>query len=313
MPVPPFLKDPLTLYQVAEQYWDLKAYPTQYVFSLLSQVSDDKLERDKCIELSSPEGQEDYLNYSRRPKRTILEVLHDFHKTASKLTIEILFELFSSIKPRSFSIASGPSTDKLDMLVAVVKYHTILKKAREGLCSNWLKGLKEHDKVYGWVKKGTLTFPDNAATPLILIGPGTGLAPFRSLIQDRTLRSTASKDTLYLFFGCRYKERDFHCKEELEGLVEEGKLSLFCAFSRDQDNKIYVQHKIAEQKDLLWDLINNRQAYVYISGNSKNMPDNVKDAFLEDVFGKTGGLDKDRSKSLLKAMEDKGRLLVETW
>lgn len=75
MPVPDFLKEPLTLYEIAEQYWDLKAYPTQYVFSLLALVSEDKLERDKCIELSSPEGQEDWLNYSRRPKRTILEVI----------------------------------------------------------------------------------------------------------------------------------------------------------------------------------------------------------------------------------------------
>lgn len=74
MPVPQFLSTPLTLHEIAEQYWDLRAIPTQYVFSLLALVSDDKLERDKCIELSSPEGQEDWLNYCRRPRRTILEV-----------------------------------------------------------------------------------------------------------------------------------------------------------------------------------------------------------------------------------------------
>lgn len=76
MPVPEFLRvKQRTVYEIAEQYWDLKGYPTQYVFSLLAQVSEDKLERDKCLELSSAEGQEDWLNYARRPKRTVLEVI----------------------------------------------------------------------------------------------------------------------------------------------------------------------------------------------------------------------------------------------
>lgn len=74
MPVPEYLQELLTMYEIAEQYWDLKFIPTQYVFSLLAMVSDDQLERDKCIELSSPEGQEEWLNYCRRPRRTIIEV-----------------------------------------------------------------------------------------------------------------------------------------------------------------------------------------------------------------------------------------------
>ncbi|KAI8422993.1 hypothetical protein MSG28_014081 [Choristoneura fumiferana] len=226
MPVPEFLKEPLTLYEIAEQYWDLKFYPTQYVFSLLALVSDDKLERDKCIELSTAQGQEDWMSYCRRPRRTVLEVLHDFHKSASKLTIEILFELFSPIKPRSFSIASSclPSSgQKMELLIAVVKYYSKLKKARLGLASNWLKGLNPGDQVYGWITKGTIEFPKNTSIPLVLIGPGTGLAPFRSLIQERTYLGQADKHTMHLFFGCRYKEKDFHCREELEGLAGEGK------------------------------------------------------------------------------------------
>lgn len=86
MPVPEFLQTPLTMYAIAEQYWDLKAYPTQYVFSLLSLVSEYKLEREKSIELSSPEGQEDWLNYCRRPRRTILEVrFSEARKVSSEL------------------------------------------------------------------------------------------------------------------------------------------------------------------------------------------------------------------------------------
>ncbi|XP_035441863.2 NADPH-dependent diflavin oxidoreductase 1 [Spodoptera frugiperda] len=315
MPVPPFLKQPHTLYEIAEQYWDLRSYPTQYVFSLLAQVSEDKLEREKCIELSSPEGQEDWLNYCRRPKRTVLEVLHDFHKSASKLTLEVVFELFSTIKPRSFSIASSclPSGGRdIDLLVAVVNYKTKLLKPRLGLASNWLKDLKIGDKVFGWIKPGTLVFPKDSSTPHIMIGPGTGLAPFRSLLQEREKLQTAKKDALHLIFGCRYKEKDFHCREELERMVKQDKLTLYCAFSRDQEDKVYVQHKISENKDLLWQLVSNK-AYIYISGNAKNMPDNVKEAFVEDVLSKTGGQTLEEARTMLKELETSGRFQVEAW
>nr|XP_026489576.1 NADPH-dependent diflavin oxidoreductase 1 [Vanessa tameamea] len=316
MPVPDFLKEPLTLYEIAEQYWDLKAYPTQYVFSLLALISEDKLERDKCIELSSAEGQEDWLNYCRRPRRTVLEVLHDFHKSAAKLTIEIIFELFSTIKPRSFSIASsGLASEgrKIELLIVVVKYYSKLKKARLGLASNWLKSLHVGDKVYGWIKKGTFKFPTDVNVPHIFIGPGTGLAPFRSLLQEKIIQGTANKDTMHLFFGCRYKDKDFHCREELEKMVEDRKLTLYCAFSRDQENKIYVQHKIAENRNLLWQLINELGAFIFISGNAKNMPDNVRDAFIEDVFNKSGNIELEQAKEMLNKMERNNRLQVETW
>ncbi|XP_053619862.1 NADPH-dependent diflavin oxidoreductase 1 isoform X2 [Plodia interpunctella] len=311
MPVPEYLRTPLTMHDIASQFWDLKAYPTQYVFSLLALVSEDRLERDKCIELSTAEGQEDWLNYCRRPKRTILEVLHDFHKSAATLTIEILFELFSSIKPRSFSIASSclPNSGQLDLIVAVVNYQTKLKKPRLGLTSNWLKNLNVGDRVFGWIKKGSIKFPTDLKTPSILIGPGTGIAPFRSLLQERDYRNTLDKDVIHLFFGCRYRNKDFHCKEELEKWERDGKVSLYCAFSRDQDNKVYVQHKIVENADLLWRLINSEKACIYISGNAKNMPDNVRDAFV-DVFAKAGVSD---ARQMVKDLERDGRLQVEAW
>ncbi|CAH2059075.1 unnamed protein product, partial [Iphiclides podalirius] len=315
MPVPDFLCEPLTLYEIAEQYWDLKAYPTQYVFSLLASVSQDKLEKDKCTELSSAAGQEDWLNYSRRPRRTILEVLHDFHKSASRLTIEVAFELFSTIKPRSFSVASGPTRcggSALQLLVAVVEYRTLLKEPRRGLASNWLASLAAGDTVYGWIKGGTFRFPDDKNIPLIMIGPGTGLAPFRSLLQERIAQNMASKETCHLFFGCRYKDKDFHCGEELEKMVEEGNLTLYCAFSRDQERKIYVQHKISEHARALWGLIIQDGGHVYISGSAKNMPDNVRGAF-EDVFVEVGGSSPDGAKEELRQMERTGRLQVETW
>lgn len=315
MPVPEYLKEPLTLYEVAEQYWDLKFIPTQYVFTLLALVSEDKLERDKCIELSSPEGQEEWLNYCRRPRRTIIEVLQDFHKSASKLTLDVIFELFSPIKPRSFSIASSclQNNSNIDILFVIVKYFSKLKKPRLGLASNWLGGLKIGDQIWAWLKEGSFVFPNNSVTPCILIGPGTGMAPFRSLLLERDAKQTASKDALIFFFGCRYKEKDFHCRTEMEELTKKGAVHLICAFSRDYKHKVYVQHKMSEHRSLLWDKIKNESAIIFISGNAKNMPDNVRDAFIEDVFMIEGDMKKEAATLLLKNMENEGRLQVETW
>lgn len=315
MPVPEFLRHPLTLYEVAEQYWDLRCYATQYVFSILALVSQDKLERDKCIELSSPEGQEDWLNYCRRTKRTVIEVLQDFHRSAAHLTLQTLFELFSIIKPRSFSIASACGAAAagrgLQLLVAAVRYRTALRRPRLGLASNWLAALLPGHKVYGWIKKGTFVFPDDASVPYIMVGPGTGLAPFRSLLQERVHYGTASKDIMHLFFGCRYKEKDYHCREELEGMAGDGNLSLYCAFSRDQEDKIYVQHKIFENRETIWRLLNNN-AHVFISGNAKSMPDNVREA-LADVIRVCSGTSAAASSDAVRSLQEQGRLQVETW
>ncbi|KPJ21503.1 NADPH-dependent diflavin oxidoreductase 1 [Papilio machaon] len=94
-------------------------------------------------------------------------------------------------------------------------------------------------------------------------------------------------------------------------MAEDGKLSLYCAFSRDQDDKIYVQHKISEHGNYLWKLIKDG-GYIFISGNSKNMPDNVRDAF-KDVFCEIGGLNEKESKDKLQMLERTGRLQMETW
>lgn len=219
MPVPDYLKQPIPLKMIVKQLWDLNAIPRPRAFKLLSVNCDDELEKEKLLELSSPEGQADLFAYANRPRRTILEVLRDFHKAASKLTIQMMFELFQFIKTRSFSIASCPEYGKLDLLVAIVKYKTILAKSREGLCSNWMKLLNAGDEIQAVIKTGTFRIPndENLATPIVMVGPGTGLAPFRSLLLQKLCRLKHQKPNALnypftLFFGCRGEQLDFHCR-----------------------------------------------------------------------------------------------------
>lgn len=211
MPVPIYFQKPIRLGLVAKHLWDLNAIPRQRAFELLALNCKDELEQEKLIEFATPEGLEDMYNYTSRPRRTILEVLHDFPHATSALTIPVLFELFSIIQPRLFSIASSRKSNKLEILVAVVEYKLKLSEPRRGLCSNWLKDLQVGTTISVSFRKGTMKIPRQANVPLIMVGPGTGLAPFRSILMDRWMENDG-KGRNVLFFGCRSQFKDFHCK-----------------------------------------------------------------------------------------------------
>ena len=233
--VPNVLKQDLKLKDIVEQYWDLSFKPRRSTIQTLAFISENELEKEKLIEFTTATGQEDLFNYINRPRRNIVEVLADFPHTTSKLNLKLLFEIMSPIKPRAFSIASSLKETKNEthILVAVVKYKTKLLEPRLGLCSNWLAKLKVGDPVIYWIQNGTFKF--NYEKPMILIGPGTGVAPFRSLLLDKAVDENLN-DCL-LFFGCRNREKDYHCREDFEKLSKNRGLTVLCAFSRDQEHK----------------------------------------------------------------------------
>lgn len=216
MPVPPHLQTPLTLSTIATQYWNLNVVPRPRAFELLALHSTNDLEREKLIEFTTPEGQQDLFSYANRPRRTILEVLHEFPHSVRSLKLPVLFEIFEPIKPRSFSIASCRQSGCLDLLVAIVEYRTMLKTPRKGLCSNWLAGLHQGDRFRAVIKKGTMKLPKESerTLPIVMVGPGTGLAPFRSILQEAQWRRSEGVESgrMALFFGSRNRRGDFHCE-----------------------------------------------------------------------------------------------------
>uniref|UniRef100_A0AAR2KGX9 NADPH-dependent diflavin oxidoreductase 1 n=1 Tax=Pygocentrus nattereri TaxID=42514 RepID=A0AAR2KGX9_PYGNA len=312
--VPACLPQPCSVRYLVEQFLDIAAVPRRSFFELLATFATNELERGKLAEFSSAQGQDELHSYCNRPRRTALEVLTDFPHTTAELSVNYLLDLFPEIQPRTFSIASSllANPNRLQVLVAVVRYKTRLHKPRKGLCSNWLASL---DPTQGevcvplWVKKGGLTFPQDLETPAIMVGPGTGVAPFRTAIQERIAQG---KTANVLFFGCRSETKDFYCHLEWEEKVQAGHMTLFTAFSRDQEDKIYVQHRVKEQAKLLWDLIANKNAVFYIAGNSKQMPTGVCDA-LKEVFQQEGGVTDSQAQEMLDGMEKAGRFQSETW
>lgn len=163
MPVPAPLQFNVTFQQLCEEYFDLNSIPRRYTFNILARLTDSDTEKEKCIEFTTAEGQNDLYNYCNRPRRNIIEVLNDFPHATKNIEKDMLFEILPPIKPREFSIASSYKAheNEVHILLAVVKYKTKLVKQRLGLCSNYLANLEIGDKIAATFKKGSFRFPND--------------------------------------------------------------------------------------------------------------------------------------------------------
>jgi sulfite reductase alpha subunit-like flavoprotein len=274
----------------------------------------------------------------------VLEVLHDFPKTCARIdSLERLLDLVPSIKPRSFSIASGPRAhgdDRVQLLVAVVEYKTRLHETRKGTCSHWLSSLQptltDFDdnatvRIPVWIKKGSFAIP-NDRVPLICVGPGTGVAPFRSIISERFFVTSSVKENndnddnvgaVRLYFGCRSARMDFYFEREWNELTrrlrQPDKFVLRTAFSRDQAEKVYVQDLLLKDAQVVFELLDKQGAIVLIAGNSKRMPQDVL-AILERIVKESLLLANNNdtgadvmAKAYIKRLEMDKRIQLETW
>ena len=303
-PLPPghLLPQPCSVRQAVTTYLDLQAVPRRYFFELLSHFSQEEQEREKCQEFNTAEGQQDLYSYCNRPRRTVLEVLYDFRHTTPHIPFQYLLDLLPPIKPRSFSIASAPSLhgDVLELLVAVVTYRSSLVAPRRGLCSSWLASLEKGALVPVWVRRGALTFPP-APAPVVMVGPGTGVAPFRSFSLE-----SKSNRRLVLFFGSRSENADFYFKDEWS----EAGVEVVTAFSRDQEDKVYVQHRLGERRQLLLELLLDQRGSFYVAGSSKAMPAAVREEVVAALATRLG---EEGAEAWVEAMEREGRYQTETW
>ncbi|KAI8089420.1 uncharacterized protein BX664DRAFT_332981 [Halteromyces radiatus] len=299
----------ITFRDLFTKHLDIFGVPRRSFFEMLSYFTTNQDHVERLREFISPEGQDDMWAYCQRPRRTIAEILYDF--TPLNLPFDYILDLFPPLQPRSFSIASSlkahPHT--MELCIGIVKYKTILKKIRRGILTKWISTL-EPGQVIKRVRivRGTMNLPPSEL-PLLAIGPGTGVAPMRSFLEERISENAYNN---VLFFGCRYKDKDYHYKEEWERYAKDGKLQIFPAFSRDQETKVYVQDLILQQSSLVWNMIEEQQCKVVLSGSSGKMPDQVAYA-LKRVFMEEGGLDAEQAEEYFAHMNKTGQYQEECW
>lgn len=314
-------KVPIKLRTFVELAMDVaSASPRRYFFEVMSFFATAQHEKERLQYFTSPEGRNDLYEYNQKERRTVLEVLEDFPSV--QMPFEWLVQLVPPLKTRAFSISSSLSAhpNQVHLTVNVVSWTTPFKRKRTGLCSSWLAGLDPQQRVIipAWIHKGSLSAPQ-PSDPLILIGPGTGCAPFRGFVEEREIQSRIGPTAPVLFFfGCRNEENDYLYKDfwlshSGDGgvLSEEKGGGFYVAFSRDQPQKVYVQHKMRECSEKVWGLLENG-AVVYVAGSSNKMPLDVLCAF-EDVVAKGSGVEKEAAVRWVKALEKGRKYFVEAW
>ncbi|ETI56678.1 hypothetical protein F441_00843 [Phytophthora nicotianae CJ01A1] len=314
------LPSPITVRDLFAKYLAILEIPRRSFFEKLSLFATNEEEKEKLEELASAEGVDLLYDYCIREKKTYAEVLTDFPSVDVHLTI--LLQLIPRQKPRSYSISSSAllHPGRVHLTVAIVDFLTPYKRRRSGICSSFFLSLdpsKEQKRVPMWIKKG-LFEPLSLDRDVLLIGPGTGLASMRAMVQERQfLRKQADKDSssgaVYLYFGCRHESKDFLYGDELRGLVASGDLTeLHTAFSRDQDHKIYVQTRLAENKETIFDFIMNGEGCIYIAGSAKRMPTDVYEV-LRDILRSVGKIPLPTAEKVMKTLARKKRYVVESW
>ena len=262
-----------TLRQVLREDVDLGLAPDS-LFELFSYISGGK-SREKARALAKgedPDGDAAQLD--------VLAVLHKFPNVRPHP--EAFVDALSPLQPRLYSISSSPNLNVggLSLTVDAVRYQ-VNKRKRTGVASTWLADAVEPgEELKVYVQKAhNFALPEDLSKPVIMVGPGTGVAPFRAFLQERKASGAPGRN--WLFFGHQKSTTDFFYREELEELRKEGVLSrLSLAWSRDAGQKFYVQDRMREVGADLWRWLEDG-AHVYVCGDAKRMAKDVEAAMVE--------------------------------
>ncbi|MFT4176574.1 MAG: bifunctional nitrate reductase/sulfite reductase flavoprotein subunit alpha [Luteolibacter sp.] len=223
-----------------------------------------------------------------------------------------LLAAFKPVQPRLYSISSSPKMhpDQVHLTVSTVRYQ-LNGTPRGGLCSTFLADRSAETHVPIFIQKSAhFRPPADPDTAMIMVGPGTGVAPFRAFLQERMATGATGKN--WLFFGEQREATDFYYREELENMVKEGLLfRLDTAFSRDQAEKIYVQHRMLERGMQLWKWL-ERGAHFYVCGDASRMAKDV-DAALKQVVRDHGGLTAEQADAYVSQMAKEKRYVRDVY
>lgn len=339
-----------TLRDVLTHNFDITAVPKRTFLEFMAYHTTNPLEKERLQELTARGDTDEFYDYTSRPRRTILEVLEDF--PGVKIPYTRLLE-FPIIRPREFSLCNGgdptvkedgndnTNVYKFEILAALVHYRTIIRKPRQGLCSRYLRHLPVGTTIQIGIKPPSSPFtmddPTFYSRPLIGVATGTGIAPFRALLQDRChVKDKTQMGKTLLFFGCRNSSADYHFHDEWKTVPN---LVVHPAFSRDDTatvptssltpsslssvsaaeaeklaalqraagiydaGKNYVQHQIRQHAVEVGELL-RQHPIIVVCGNSGRMPKSVREA-LEDAAVVSGVVgDKEEAKAWFDRREN---------
>lgn len=306
---------PTSIRECLTRYCDLTMAPRRSDLKRLAAYAKDSVDKKALLRMASKEGKAEY-------KEKILDAhfgLVDVLKMCP--SIEAPLEHFLSFCPllqtRFYTISSSSSVHPKSIHITVAVTEATRKDGSmfKGVCSSYLASLKPGDKVRVFNRASTFRLPKKPTKPILMVGPGTGIAPFRAMLQERRYEKNDLKKDVgdsVLYFGCKKRSLDFLYEDELKSFKEDGVLTqLHLAFSREQNQKVYVQNLLAKNAKETWDLIDRDGGSIYVCGGVKMGNDVHKT--LETIVSEEGKMAADKAKDYVSKLSHEGRFVQELW
>ncbi|XP_064461288.1 NADPH--cytochrome P450 reductase-like [Ornithodoros turicata] len=302
-------------------YVDVKTPPRKHILKEISEYATDEEEKKKLrlMSSSSDEGKALYKHWVLEGCRSVAHILEDMPSLRPPL--DLLLEMMPRLQARYYSISSSPKVypESIHITAVKVEYETPTGRVNHGVATGWMASKRPDNGTQPvlpvFVRRSQFKLPSRPHVPIVMVGPGTGLAPFRGFIQERDFLRQEGKPVgeTVLYFGCRKEQEDYLYREELERYLANGTLTkLYLAFSRDQPHKVYVTHLLRQNKEEVWDLIGNKNGHFYICGDARNMARDVHEILLE-IFCENGNMSKEEAEAYLKRMESQRRYSADVW
>ncbi|XP_061121393.1 methionine synthase reductase isoform X2 [Syngnathus typhle] len=343
--VPSYIPQNISLLYLFTWCLEIRSVPKKAFLRALAEHTADGVQKRRLQELCSKQGTADYNQFVRETSLCVLDLLDTFPSCLPPLSLFI--EHLPKLQPRPYSVASSclQHPGKLNFVFSVIEFPARSGRpvGRQGLCTGWLFDLvsprlvhqgKDELQHCGSVPlihvslrpNRSFRLPPDTSVPVVMVGPGTGVAPFIGFLQQREKERQENPDAVFgetwLFFGCRYRDRDYLFREELEGFVSSGTLDhLMVCFSRDNQKEEavvserppkYVQHNMLRHSHKIINILIRQNGCLYVCGDAKNMARDVNDTLVEMIMSELQVDQLEAMKQLASLREEK-RYLQDIW
>mmetsp|Transcript_66125 Transcript_66125/g.123375 ORF Transcript_66125/g.123375 Transcript_66125/m.123375 type:complete len:527 (-) Transcript_66125:94-1674(-) len=303
-----------TVEKLFTQYLDIFGKPTREFLKKLFPYAQDIMEKVRIAELTLDRKAEEFQDRQARAY-TFADFFTEFKSL--RIPVEKYAELVPTVKQRVYSICSSSDyrPGKCQLLVVREDWQAKGGATKYGLCSSFLTFLRPGDYLVGHSTHSVMKLPEDTSVPIFMAGLGTGLAPFRAFVEQRKSQKELGScvGPMTLFFGGRYSKAEYYYREEFEAFEEEGLVKCCNAWSRDTSKKVYVQHKITEEADSIWEHLgkDGSRGHFFLCG-SKQPEKDVYAAILA-IFQSKGGFSQQEAQKKMEQLQEAGRYVTEVY